>query len=59
MDNEMQRRERDYEGDVIYRVWLCGGNVDSVSYDNIHDDFLNHVSADDCARNEVKKQAKE
>ncbi len=31
-----------FRGDVVYRVWRAGGDPDSVDYEDLRDDYLQH-----------------
>ena len=52
----MNREWTDYYGDVLYEVWMSGGNPDDVSYERLKDDWHDGIEVDDAARSEYNCQ---
>lgn len=57
--SDERKKQRDYEGDVIYEVWRRGGNPDQVDYDRVIDDYYNGIESDHSALQELKRQRRQ
>ena len=47
---------RKYDGDVFYAVWRGGGNPDHIDTDRVRDAYYEHITAEDFAASEVRRQ---
>ena len=47
---------RKFEGDVIYEVWLSGGNPDAVDYDRLDDYWYDGLDAYEASERELQIQ---
>ena len=54
MSSREERRK--YENDVFYEVWRSGGNPDRIDDDRVSDSFYDHMSAEDAAHSELRRQ---
>jgi len=46
--------KNDYYYEVMFQVWMRGGNPDSVSYDRAEQNYYNQVDPDDAASAEMR-----